>query len=598
MAVRKQISLVPPQLKKLQKKQDLTTAEIINALRKAQKAIAKEVAYLSSRARVMTNAKQRDKIYKLISGHYKDLATDLDEHIAALMASTAQDTHEQAVKDLKTSGAKSILKYSPARTARYLEMVNNGTSGSMAAVFTDQMAANEIRALRTAWVSAYREASLSGMTANDTQRLLQDKWDQIVDNTDSFRFVDKSGKSWSNARYLQMLVRTNSQRVVRDSYIDTLVENGFKLARISDDGDADCPICAAWEGRIVQVAGNSKRWPTYEDAVSAGVFHSNCTHRLEYMDETVDAEEIALQGKIPKPPAGSTNDFVQQQKDTLDENRYMATGMNREQARRAVTSERLKNNILTGTFNESAQAAIDRLSDTQLDEIREKGIPRFLMVKKGDDPGWNKGSSGGIVRIPRMATADNVLEAMGLKERIDPVAPPPEIAEKRTNAVKQVHKRGKGNELFVCITPNGTVLHHDSGASGGIVPVKMRVNNSVFVHNHPSGYKNIRNKTLRYGNSFSKADLVTAASFKLKEIVAVTPQRIYSMQPGVNNWPSSNKMNETVRSAERQVRSRMLESIKKGRIDTDTASMLHYHLVSKHVAKELGLNYSWKKNSR
>ena len=272
----------------------------------------------------------------------------------------------------------------------------------MAAVFTDQMANREIRALRTAWVDTYRQAALTGMTANDTQRVLQKKWDKLTDNTDAFRFVDKSGKSWSNARYLQMLIRTNSQRISRDSYVDTLVESGFKLARISGGGGSTtCPICSAWAGRIVQVAGESRKWPTYEDAISAGMFHPNCIHYLEYMDETWDKKEIDLQGSIPKPPDGSTTEFIQHQKDQIDEGRYTQKGLSQIEAQRAVTRDRLKSNILTGTFNADAQRAVESLTGEQLDEIRKQGVPAFLMVKKGDNPGWHKGSRGGIVHIPR-----------------------------------------------------------------------------------------------------------------------------------------------------------------------------------------------------
>lgn len=413
MAKRKQIGYVPPELRKLSKKHDQTVADVLKELKKAQLTVAKEVAYLAGRYRIMTNAKQRDQIYKLITEHYQQLAKNIDKHIESLISSTAEDMHNKAVDDLLTSGKKaSVVKYDPKRTARYLELVNNVSSKSMAAVFTDKMSDSAIRALRTAWVSVYRQASISGMDANTTQRTLQSKWDKLVDNLDPFRFVDKSNKSWSNARYLQMLIRTNSQRVVRDSYIDTLTENGFKLAKISDDGDADCPICAAWEGRIIQVAGDSRKWPTYEDAVSAGVFHPNCTHRLAYVDETADAEEIKLQGKLAKPPEGSTNNFIQGQKDHLDQSRYRAKGMSKIEAQRAVTRDRLKRNIVTGTFNEGAQAAVDSIPDAQLDDIWNKGVPTFQKVKKGEDPSWNKGSKGGVVRIPRKASADDVLKAM------------------------------------------------------------------------------------------------------------------------------------------------------------------------------------------
>ena len=47
MAKRQQIGYLPPQLRKLQRSQNLTTNEVIKELKKAQRTIAKEVAYLT-----------------------------------------------------------------------------------------------------------------------------------------------------------------------------------------------------------------------------------------------------------------------------------------------------------------------------------------------------------------------------------------------------------------------------------------------------------------------------------------------------------------------------------------------------------------------
>jgi hypothetical protein len=97
--------------------------------------------------------------------------------------------------------------------------------------------------------------------------------------------VDRSGRPWEEARYLQMVVRTTAQRVAVESQIDTLTGNGYRFGRISDDGDKDCPVCVAWEGKIILLVGQSRQFPTYAEAKAAGVWHPNCTHRLEYIDE-------------------------------------------------------------------------------------------------------------------------------------------------------------------------------------------------------------------------------------------------------------------------------------------------------------------------
>ena len=403
--------------KKLNKAQDVTTAETIAAVKQAQRDIAAEVAYMSRKASIMKNVKERDKLYSAINSRFGKLQKDLDKRLTSLVEKTATDTHKSAVLDMQNKRAvKGIVQYSPERTARYLAMVRNETSGNMAAVFTDKMSNEAIRALRSAWVSTYRTAAVTGLTANETHRLLQNSWDKLAGNMDAFRFVDKGGRSWSNARYLQMLVRTNSQRVARDSYVDTMVDAGFSLARISDDGDEDCPICAAWEGRIIQVAGPSKKWPTLDDAYAAGMFHPNCRHKPEYIDETLDVDEIALQSKIKKPPEGVTTEQMQTEKNQIDEGRYEAKGLSKTAARIAVTRDRLARNILTGTFNESAVKAVDKLSDKQVLDINKAGIPHFEQKKRGDTVGWNKGSKGGMVIIPKDAGPGDVIKALGVED--------------------------------------------------------------------------------------------------------------------------------------------------------------------------------------
>lgn len=57
------------------------------------------------------------------------------------------------------------------------------------------------------------------------------------------------------------------------------------FCRLSSDCGCHCPVCEAWSGRILSVRGDDDRFPTFEDAVKAGLFHYECTHRIEAVFE-------------------------------------------------------------------------------------------------------------------------------------------------------------------------------------------------------------------------------------------------------------------------------------------------------------------------
>ena len=127
------------------------------------------------------------------------------------------------------------------------------------------------------------------------------------------KFTDRGGRTWRDDVYLQMLVRTNLAALTRAQQVKTLTENGRDLARISDESADSCDVCSEWGGRIVSLTGATKGYPTLAEAKAAGVFHPNCTHRLEVVTQAeLDAESGKDGGgeKAPKAPKspGSEND--------------------------------------------------------------------------------------------------------------------------------------------------------------------------------------------------------------------------------------------------------------------------------------------------
>ena len=75
-----------------------------------------------------------------------------------------------------------------------------------------------------------------------------------------------------------------------------LKEIGHDLVRIADccDSSTSDP-CRAWHGRIISAFGKVPGFLTLADLDIETIFGGELGHRLDYVDETVDAKEIARQ---------------------------------------------------------------------------------------------------------------------------------------------------------------------------------------------------------------------------------------------------------------------------------------------------------------
>lgn len=98
-------------------------------------------------------------------------------------------------------------------------------------------------------------------------------------------FTDRGGRNWSMSAYVEMAVRTASQRAFNESNISQLHSLGIHYFTVSDDGHP-CPLCFPWQNKVLV---DAERRPadtamvvdgTIDDARAAGLFHPNCRHTL------------------------------------------------------------------------------------------------------------------------------------------------------------------------------------------------------------------------------------------------------------------------------------------------------------------------------
>jgi hypothetical protein len=111
-------------------------------------------------------------------------------------------------------------------------------------------------------------------------------------------FVDKAGRRWELASYVEMATRSTTAQAAVQSHLDRLGQAGHDLVIVSN-APQECHLCRPWEGRIldrrdirgtrsieVEHTTEDGRMITVDvkgsvdEAVSAGLMHPNCRHSL------------------------------------------------------------------------------------------------------------------------------------------------------------------------------------------------------------------------------------------------------------------------------------------------------------------------------
>jgi len=109
-------------------------------------------------------------------------------------------------------------------------------------------------------------------------------------------FVDRGGRRWRLSSYVEMGVRTVTQRAAVQGQTDRLGTLGVDTVIVSDS-PRECDRCRPWEGKVLSVSGRQRgrvELPSMvgsgtvtvdiagsvTEARSAGLQHPNCTHSL------------------------------------------------------------------------------------------------------------------------------------------------------------------------------------------------------------------------------------------------------------------------------------------------------------------------------
>lgn len=236
----------------------------------------------------------------LMTGLYADLRREADRTTSAVRSQArtlALSVADTAARNGNTAAARELRAYTPGDVlpllphdvnsarllAQDLEHRLTAASGRIARFADD--------AYRTATVSAALEQILPAK-ATPLEAQAQ-AWRQLVSRGVT-GFTDKAGREWNLTSYVEMAVRTATQRAYNASHRERLTLAGIDYFTISTTG-RPCGLCAPWEGKVLADRGEGEVTEphasggdpvtftvaaTIEEATAAGLFHPNCKHTL------------------------------------------------------------------------------------------------------------------------------------------------------------------------------------------------------------------------------------------------------------------------------------------------------------------------------
>ena len=263
-------------------------AEIGVVLKDGKRSINGVVSEFAKTKNFATSAAVRSSMYAELAAEYQKLGLKIDDWTINNVERTAEDFWKYAKGDLPesaliTAPLKTFGSFSTKYVADIIGKINPSTMSKQVAVNSavSGMFAEDVRVLRAAVSTTMAEAAVEGLTNPQMAERMTKK---VVDAAGEFRFIDRGGRKWSADAYFGMLNRTLHTTAARDSYIDTATnEAGFDLYTIAGGvtgSSADNPNdpCDMWAGRIFSMTGKTDGYPTYDEALAAGVFHPNCVH--------------------------------------------------------------------------------------------------------------------------------------------------------------------------------------------------------------------------------------------------------------------------------------------------------------------------------
>ncbi|MEU6535518.1 phage minor capsid protein [Streptomyces sp. NPDC047000] len=261
-----------------------------------------------------------------------NLRTAIEEIIAVLQVDSAGAIHQALAEAYGRGQQAAVAELGALATGPGLAAAEALPTAAavdrLAAALVQETGPVHLRILR-AGLDVYRgvvaQATSAPLLGATTRREAAGRALQRFADRGVTGFVDRSGRAWNMASYVEMATRSALGRAAVQAHTDRLAAAGVDLVIVSDAPE-ECERCRPWEGKVLRRDGPSgadvvevehatedermvrvRVAGSFPEARAAGLMHPNCRHSVA----------IYLPGVTqprPKPPSRGTYEQSQEQR--------------------------------------------------------------------------------------------------------------------------------------------------------------------------------------------------------------------------------------------------------------------------------------------
>jgi len=266
---------------------DLTSSaqeQMGGAYEELYNAIYTRLSKARSEENYATVAKQT-QLLKQVAVELDKFKTKTGSYLMKALKKVAEYGTAISIKDLElmSTGVTKADKWHYDYNRDYAEQTFKDSFEHIAAQ-TDKMKGTMKAQLKADSALIFRRSAVEGWSRNKAQKELEK---QLTSTMPEFQFTDKIGRNWNTKSYLDMLTKTVMASTLNEVYLNTLINEGHDLVKVSQNGAKD--DCLKWEGKVLSITGSTKGYPTVSEARATGqVFHPRCKHRMVVYNEEMD----------------------------------------------------------------------------------------------------------------------------------------------------------------------------------------------------------------------------------------------------------------------------------------------------------------------
>jgi hypothetical protein len=259
--------------------------QLIAFYKDAQKNIYREILTATEAGKI-----HRVRVLARVNAELEKLGVNVERWVAKEIPQYYQDGANQAMQQLRRYNI-------PTRSTQSLATVNEAAIRILVSN-TSTTLAEGIRGVSRSALRVITEAQkqqiniqlATGRLDGSALRTITSSIRDILRQDGLTGLVDRSGRSWTFDRYAEMVARTKAVEARNQGLANKMLQNGYDLVEVSDHG-SDHPECAAWEGKILSISGETKGYPTLDEAESAGLFHPQCQHSINVITDLAEQTE-------------------------------------------------------------------------------------------------------------------------------------------------------------------------------------------------------------------------------------------------------------------------------------------------------------------